>query len=58
MRSSLLFNHLEIIEANRKKGLKNLSVFELGPVYNDSKSQKNILFGLTSIQKFNNKHYL
>ena len=57
MRSSLLFNHLEIIEANRKKGFKNLSVFELGPVYNDSKSQKNILFGLTSIQKFNNKHY-
>ena len=57
MRSSLLFNHLEIIEANRKKGFKNLSVFELGPVYNDSKSQENILFGLTSIQKYNNKHY-
>ena len=45
------------IEANRKKGFKNLSVFELGPVYNDSKSQENILFGLTSIQKYNNKHY-
>ena len=57
MRSSLLFNHLEIIEANRKKGFKNLNIFELGPVYNDSKSQENILFGLTSIQKYNNKHF-
>ena len=28
MRNSLLFNHLEILEANRKKGFKNLSIFE------------------------------
>ena len=57
MRNSILFNHLEILEANRKKGFKNLSIFELGPIYNNSKSQENIAFGLTSIQKTNNKNY-
>ncbi len=57
MRNSILFNHLEILEANRKKGFKNLNIFELGPIYNNSKSQENIAFGLMSIQKRNNKNY-
>ena len=57
MRSSLLFNHLEILELNRKKGVRDLNIYELGPVYNDSKSQENVAFGLTSIQKAVNKHY-
>ena len=57
MRCSLLFNHLEILENNRKKGIKNLKIFELGPIYNNSKSQENVAFGLTSIQKTSNKHY-
>ena len=34
-----------------------IDVFSSIVVYNDSKSQENILFGLTSIQKYNNKHY-
>ena len=51
MRSSMLFNHLESLENNRKKGLNNLSVFEIGPIYNNSKSQENILFALTSFNK-------
>ena len=38
MRSSMLFNHLESLENNRKKGLNKFSVFEIGPIYNDSKS--------------------
>ncbi len=57
MRNSLLFNHLEILETNRKKGLKNLNIFEVGPIYNNSKSQENIAFGLTTTQKTDNKNY-
>ena len=57
MRSSMLFNHLESLENNRKKGINKLSVFEIGPIYNNSKSQENILFALTSNQKNQNKHY-
>jgi phenylalanyl-tRNA synthetase beta chain len=57
MRSSMLFNHLESLENNRKKGLNNLSVFEIGPVYNNSKSQENILFALSSNNKNQNKYF-
>jgi phenylalanyl-tRNA synthetase beta chain len=57
MRSSMLFNHLESIENNRKKGFNNLSVFEIGPVYNNSKSQENILFALLSNIKNQNKYF-
>ena len=57
MRSSMLFNHLESLENNRKKGLDKLSVFEIGPIYNNSKSQENILFALTSNNKNQNKYF-
>ena len=57
MRSSMLFNHLESLENNRKKGLNKLSVFEIGPIYNHSKSQENILFALTSNIKNQNKYF-
>ena len=48
MRNSMLYNHLEALEVNRKKGNKNLNIFEIGPIYNTSTSQENILFGLSS----------
>ena len=57
MRNSMLFNHLESLENNRKKGLKKLSVFEIGPIYNHSKSQENVLFALTSNIKNQNKYF-
>ncbi|MDA8668440.1 phenylalanine--tRNA ligase subunit beta [Alphaproteobacteria bacterium] len=57
MRSSMLFNHLESLENNRKKGFNNLSVFEIGPIYNNSKSQENILFALSSNNKNQNKYF-
>ena len=57
MRSSMLFNHLVSLENNRKKGLNKLSVFEIGPIYNHSKSQENILFALTSNIKNQNKYF-
>ena len=57
MRSSMLFNHLESLENNRKKGLNKLSVFEIGPIYNHSKSQENILFALTSNIKNQIKYF-
>ena len=57
MRSSMLFNHLESLENNRKKGLNKISVFEIGPIYNHSKSQENILFALTSNIKNQNKYF-
>ena len=57
MRSSMLFNHLDSLESNRKKGINKLSIFEIGPVYNSSKSQENILFALTSNNKNQNKYF-
>ncbi len=57
MRSSMLFNHLESLENNRKKGFNKLSIFEIGPIYNNSKSQENILFALTSKNKNQNKYF-
>ena len=57
MRSSMLFNHLESLENNRKRGLNKLSVFEIGPIYNHSKSQENILFALSSNIKNQNKYF-
>ena len=46
MRNSMLFNHLEVIESNRKKGINNLNIFEIGPIYQSSISQENTLFAL------------
>ena len=55
MRNSMLYNHLEALESNRKKGNKNLNIFEVGPIYHTSNSQENILFGLSSRLDFLNK---
>lgn len=55
MRNSMLYNHLEALESNRKKGNKSLNVFEIGPIYHTSTSQENILFGLSSRIDFLNK---
>ena len=46
MRNSMLFNHLEVIESNRKKGINNLNTFEIGPIYQSSSSQENTLLAL------------
>ena len=47
MRNTMLFNHLEAIESNRKKGVALLNTFEVGPIYHSSSSQENTLFALT-----------
>ena len=39
----MIFNHLETAEMNYKKGYKNIQIFEIGPIYNTSQSQENIL---------------
>ena len=46
MRNSMLFNHLEVIESNRKKGINNLNTFEIGPIYQSTSSQENTLLAL------------
>ena len=46
MRNSMLFNHLEVIESNRKKGINNLNTFEIGPIYQSSSSQENTLLAV------------
>ena len=46
MRNTMLFNHLEVIENNRKKGINNLNTFEIGPIYQSSSSQENTLLAL------------
>ena len=50
MRNSMIFNHLETAEMNYKKGHKNIQIFEIGPIYNTSQSQENILSMLISSQ--------
>ena len=52
MRNTMLFNHLEVIENNRKKGIDILNTFELGPVYNNSRSQENSLLAI-KVNNFN-----
>ena len=47
MRNTMLFNHLEVIENNRKKGMQNLNIFEIGPIYHSPTFQENSLFALT-----------
>ena len=47
MRNTMLFNHLEVIEDNRKKGMQNLNIFEIGPIYHSPTFQENSLFALT-----------
>ena len=57
MRNSLIFNHLETAEMNYKKGYKNIQIFEIGPIYNTSQSQENILSILISSQENTNSIY-
>ena len=54
MRNSMIFNHLETAEMNYKKGHKNIQIFEIGPIYNTSQSQENILSMLISSQQNTN----
>ncbi len=54
MRNSMIFNHLETAEMNYKKGYKNIQIFEIGPIYNTSQSQENILSLLISSQENTN----
>ena len=54
MRNSMIFNHLETAEINYKKGYKNIQIFEIGPIYNTSQSQENILSMLISSQENTN----
>ena len=54
MRNSMIFNHLETAEMNYKKGYKNIQIFEIGPIYNTSQSQENILSMLISSQENSN----
>ena len=54
MRKSMIFNHLETAEMNYKKGYKNIQLFEIGPIYNTSQSQENILSMLISSQENTN----
>ena len=57
MRNSMIFNHLESAELNFKKGIKNIQLFEIGPIYNSSQSQENILSLLISSQDDTNSIY-
>ena len=57
MRNSMIFNHLETAEMNYKKGYKNIQIFEIGPIYNTSQSQENILSILISSQENTNSIY-
>jgi len=52
MRNTMLCNHLEVIENNRKKGVDILNTFEMGPIYYSATSQENILLALT-VNNFN-----
>ncbi len=54
MRNSMIFNHLETADMNYKKGYKNIQIFEIGPIYNTSQSQENILSLLISSQENKN----
>jgi len=54
MRNSMIFNHLETAEMNYKKGYKNIQIFEIGPIYNTSQSQENILSMFISSQENTN----
>ncbi len=57
MRNSMIFNHLESVELNFKKGFKNIQLFEIGPIYNSSQSQENILSLLISTEENTNSIY-
>ena len=57
MRNSMIFNHLESAELNFKKGFKNIQLFEIGPIYNSSQSQENILSLLISTEENTNSIY-
>ena len=57
MRNSMMFNHLEVLDDNRKKGIKNLNVFEIGPIYHNTTSQENIVSGLCANTNLNNKKF-
>ena len=57
MRNSMIFNHLETAELNFKKGFKKIKLFEIGPIYNSSQSQENILSLLISSEENTNSIY-
>ena len=57
MRNSMIFNHLESAELNFKKGFKKIKLFEIGPIYNSSQSQENILSLLISSEENTNSIY-
>ena len=57
MRNSMIFNHLESAELNFKKGFKKIQLFEIGPIYNSSQSQENILSLLISTEENTNSIY-
>ena len=57
MRNSMIFNHLESAELNFKKGFKKIKLFEIGPIYNSSQSQENILSVLISSEENTNSIY-
>ena len=57
MRNSMLFNHLEALDSNRKKGIKNSNIFEIGPIYHDTSSQENIASCLCTNTDLNNKKF-
>ena len=57
MRNSMIFNHLESAELNFKKGFKKIKLFEIGPIYNSSQSQENILSLLISYEENTNSIY-
>ncbi len=57
MRNSMIFNHLESAELNFKKGFKKIKLFEIGPIYNSSQSQENILSLLISSEENKNSIY-
>ena len=58
MRNSMIFNHLESAELNFKKGFKKIKLFEIGPIYNSSQSQENILSLLISSEENTNSIYI
>ncbi len=57
MRNSMIFNHLESAVLNFKKGFKKIKLFEIGPIYNSSQSQENILSLLISSEENTNSIY-
>ena len=43
MRNSMFGNHLKVLDENKKKGFEQQSIFEIGPIYENTNVQHNIL---------------